>query len=157
MVLIRRLKDNARGWRHVAAVLAVTAVALLSAALVARAPPDFAELRVIAVLRDSGRHPAWAVRLARTAHQIAVDAIDVPAPPVGKAYQLWLVAPGLAAPHPLGLLPSSGGKIIPEAPTDIRRLTATGEMRVTLEPGNGGLAGAPSGAAIFRGGFGGAD
>jgi anti-sigma-K factor RskA len=148
---VEQLWDSARIWRGAATVLAATALALLVAALVARAPPDFAERPVIAVLRDTGRHPAWAVRLAPAAHQIAVDSLGPPPPPVGKAYQLWLVAPGVPTPQPLGLLPLSGRKVIAERPADIRLLAGNGELQVTLEPGNGALAGAPGGSPVFRG------
>jgi anti-sigma-K factor RskA len=148
--LLDRLWDSVRVWRRAAGVLATTALALLVAALVTRAPPDFAETPVIAVLRDAGRHAAWAVRLARTAHQIAVDGLDPPPPPPGKAYQLWLVAPGAAAPQPLGLLPLSGRKIIAETPANIRLLAGKGELGVTLVPANGALAGAPSAPPLFH-------
>ncbi len=147
---VERLWDSAWFWRSSAAVFGATALALLVAALVARDPPDFAERPVIAVLRDTGQHPAWAVRLARTAHQIAVDSLNPPPPSAGKGYQLWLVAPGAAAPEPLGLMPLSGRKIIAEIPSNIRLLAGKGELWVTLEPATGTLAGTPTGASVFR-------
>jgi anti-sigma-K factor RskA len=149
MGFVEPMWDCARFWRGVAAVLATAALALLAAALVARDPPDFAERPVIAVLRDAGHRPAWSVRLARAAHQIAVDGLDPPPPPGDKAYQLWLAAPG-AAVEPLGLLPLSGRKVIAETPTNIRRLAGTGEVLVTLEPAKGPLADAPREQPVFR-------
>ncbi len=134
-------------------VLATTAGALWVAALVAREPPDFTELPVIAVMRDAAQHAVWSVRLAKSADQIAVDSILPPAPPAGKNYQLWLVAPGLATPQPLGLLPLSGRKIFAEAPSNIRRLGGGGELWVTLEPASGTLAGAPGGPPVYRARF----
>jgi anti-sigma-K factor RskA len=149
---MQQLWDSARLWRCAAAVLATTALALAVSALVSRAPPDFSELPVIALLRDAGGHPAWAVRLAATAHQIAVEGFDAPPPPPGKAYQLWLMAQG-GAPEPLGLLPLSGRKIIAEAPANIRLLAGKGELRITLERATGTLAAAPSGAPVFDADF----
>ena len=96
--LVDQLWGSAWFWRRAAAVLATVALALLVAALIAREPPDFAQRPVIAVLQNTGRHPAWAIRLARSAHQIAIDSLDPPRPPSGKAYQLWLAAPGAAPP-----------------------------------------------------------
>ena len=142
--------DSTRLWRWAAAALATTALALWVAALVARPPPDFDRRPVIAVLHDAGGHPAWAVRLARDAHEIALDSLGPPPPPAGKAYQLWLAAVGGGLAQPLGLLPLAGRKIVPEMPADIRLLTGKGELIVTLEPGNGALAGAPSGKPLFR-------
>jgi anti-sigma-K factor RskA len=121
---------------------------------VAHDPPDFAQRPVIAVLRGQGQHPAWVVRLARAAHQIAVDSLDPPAPPPGKGYQLWLAASGAAAKEPLGLMPLSGRKIIAETPETIRALARKGELWVTLEPASGTLAAAPTGRPMFRGNFG---
>jgi len=151
--LLDRFWGSPRVWRGAAAVLATAALALLVAALVAREPPDFTERPVVAVLRDAGQHPAWAIRLARTAHQIAVDSLDPPAPPPGKAYQLWLVAPAPPAPQALGLLPLSGRKIIFETPANIRRLAGNGELGVTLVPANGALAGALSGPIVSHAGL----
>lgn len=141
--------DSPLFWRSVAAALATTALALIVAAGVAREPPDFTEAHVIAVLRDGGQHGAWSVRLARTAHQIAVDGLDPTAPPTGKAYELWLRALD-DVPQPLGLLPLSGRKVIAETPANIRRLAARGELLVTLEPAKGALPEAPSGPPMFR-------
>jgi anti-sigma-K factor RskA len=144
-----RFWDSAKFWRHTAIVLATTALALLVAAFVARDPPDFAHLSVIAVLRDKDGHPVWSVRLASAAHQIAVDNLGAAAPPPGKDYELWLVTPGEAG-QPLGLLPLSGRKIFAETPANIRRLAGTAELRVTLEPVTGSVAGLPSGPVVFR-------
>ena len=147
----RELWDSAPFWRRAAIVLATLALALLVAALVAREPPDFAEQPVIAVLYDNGQHPVWTVRLARAAHQIAVDSHRPRPPGAGKDYQLWLAAPGEAAAQPLGLLPLSGRKIFAETPANIARLAGKGELRVTVEPVTGSLAGTPSGPTVSRG------
>jgi anti-sigma-K factor RskA len=148
--MIARTWGSARLWRWAAAALAVTALALWVAALVARPPPDFDRRPVIALLRDAGGHALWAVRLAQGGHEIALDALGPPPPPAGKAYQLWLAAAGGGPPQPLGLLPLAGRKIVPEPPADIRLLTGRGELTVTIEVGNGGLTGAPSGPPVFR-------
>ncbi len=83
--LVDQLWDSAWFWRRAAAVLATVALALLVAALIAREPPDFAQRPVIAVLQNTGRHPAWAIRLARSAHQIAIDSLDPPRPPLRQS------------------------------------------------------------------------
>jgi anti-sigma-K factor RskA len=147
--VVEQFWDSARFWRGTAAVLATAASALLVAALVARPPPDFAERPVIAVLRDAAHHPGWAIRLARAAHQIALDSLAPPAPPAGKAYQLWLAAPGTAT-QPLGLPPATGRKIIAETPANISRLAKGAELWVTLEPATGTLAEAPSGPPVYH-------
>ncbi len=98
------LWDEAWFWRSLAAGLGVLALALLVAALIGRAAPDFAARPIVAVLRDAAGHPLWAIRLACGAGQIAADSLSPPPVPAGHAYQLWLEAPGVGGPRPLGLL-----------------------------------------------------
>ncbi|MGH7029948.1 MAG: anti-sigma factor domain-containing protein [Stellaceae bacterium] len=143
--------DKAELWRPVAALLGVSALALLVAALVARPAPDFSERPVIAVVRDGGQHPLWAFRLAGGAHQIAVDSLAPPPAPPGHAYQLWLEVPGIGTLRPLGLLPQSGRKVIAETPANSRLLSGRGEVVVTLEAKGGSQQSGPSGPALFRG------
>jgi anti-sigma-K factor RskA len=148
--LVRRLWNDVRFWRRAAAALATIALAVLVAALVGREPPDFDERPVAAVLRAKDQRPLWALRLARSAHQIAVDTLVAPHPPAGTDYQLWLLPAGTAAPQPLGLLPLSGREILAETPANVRHLAeGRGELRVTLEPASSALAGVPSGPPVF--------
>jgi len=145
------LLDTSAFWRWAAGVLATMALALLVAALIARAPPDFSDRPVVAVVRDNGQHPLWAIRLARSAHQIAVDSLAPPPVPAGHVYQLWLQAPGIGGPRPLGLLPQSGRKTIAETPANTRLLSGRGELLVTLEAKGGSRDPGPGGPALFRG------
>lgn len=139
-------------WRPVAAGLAVLALALLVAALIARPAPDFAALRIVAVLADDAHRPAWAIRLAPAAHQIAADTLRVQSVPAGRAYQLWLSVAGAAPPRPLALLPQQGRKVIPVTPANARLLArAAGELFVTLEPVGGSPGPRPGGPVSFRG------
>jgi anti-sigma-K factor RskA len=144
------IRAAAKG-RPVAAVLAVLAVAFLVAATVKRSPPDFSVLPVIAVVCDSAQRPLWAIRLARPAHEIAVDSLGIEPPPVGSAYQLWLATP--AGARSLGLLPVSGRKVLPEIPALAARLAGRGELMVTLEPARGADTAQPSGPVMFRAAF----
>jgi anti-sigma-K factor RskA len=146
------LRDDIHFWRHVTAVLAILSLALLVAAIVARDPPEFSSMPIVAIVRDGEQHPIWAIRLARAAHQIAADSLraDAAAPP-GRAYQLWLVAPGSAGLHQLGLLPQAGRKRIPVSPYTARLLAGAGELVVTIEPPGGSPGSAPSGPTAFRG------
>ena len=94
-----------RVWRWATAAFAILSLALLVAAIIARDPPDFSEISIVAIVRDGERHPVWAIRLARAAHQIAADTLrDEPAPP-GRVYQLWLLVADRTGPRQLGILP----------------------------------------------------
>ena len=81
--MLGRLWDDIRAWRWATGVFATLAFALLVAAIISRDAPDFSELSIVAVVRDGERHPVWAVRLARTAHQIAADSLRDLARPTG--------------------------------------------------------------------------
>jgi anti-sigma-K factor RskA len=148
---LSRVCDKASFWRCTTAVLATVALALLVAALVARPSPDFSERPVIALLHDGGQHELWAIRLARGAHQIAVDSVAPPPVPAGHVYQLWLELPGTGALRPLGLLPQAGPKVIAETPANTRLLTGPGELIVTLEAKGGSQHPGPTGPVLFRG------
>jgi anti-sigma-K factor RskA len=143
--------DNVRAWRWATGVFATLSLALLVAAVVARDPPDFSDMSIVAVVRDGETHPVWAIRLARAAHEIAADSLrNEPAPP-GRVYQLWLLVPDRTGPRQLGLLPSSGRKRIAVSPENARLLAGAGELVVTVEPIGGSPVGSPSGRTVFRG------
>jgi anti-sigma-K factor RskA len=139
---------------HPIAVVGVGALALLVAAAVKRAPADFAALPVMVTIRDTVQRPLWEIRVARAAHQIAVDRLEAGTPPEGRAFRLWLAAP--EGPHSLGLLPAAGRKVIAEIPALITRLAGAGEVIVTLEGARGADTPRPDGPIVFRAAFGGA-
>jgi anti-sigma-K factor RskA len=148
---LAKLWADFRAWRWATGVFAILSLALLVAALIARDPPDFSDISIVAVVRDGERHPVWAIRLARAAHQIAADTLrDEPAPP-GRVYQLWLLVADRTGPRQLGLLPPSGRKRIAVSPENARLLAGAGELVVTLEPAGGSPNREPSGPPVFRG------
>jgi anti-sigma-K factor RskA len=150
IVVPARLWDSVRFWRRAMGVLATLSLALLVAAMIAREPPDFSAMPVIAIVRDGEQHPVWAIRLARAAHQIAADSLRPQPVPADHIYQLWLLAPDATTPHPLGLLPRSERKVIAVTPENARLLAGEGELEVTLEPIGGSLFPTPSGPTLFR-------
>lgn len=155
--VVRKLRDNAGFWRSVSAVLATLCGALLVAAIIARPPPNFSNMPVIAVIRDAQQRPIWAIRLAAASHQIAVDNLREERPPPGGVYQLWLLSTDSVKPHQLGLLPQSGRKPIAVSPAASRLLAGAGELFVTLEPQDGSPEPGPSGRTVFRGSLEGPD
>lgn len=145
------LLGEAGFWRPLAAVLGILGLALLVAAMVERPPPDFSTRRIVAVVRDAGDRPVWAIRLAGRADQIAVDALRAEPHGAARTYQLWLSAATGAALRQIGLLPEEGRKIIPVSPENARRLAGAGRLVVTLEPKGGSPEPGPTGPVVFRG------
>ena len=148
--MVARLWHSVLFWRRATAVLATLSLALLFAAIIAREPPDFSAMPVIAIVRDGEQHPVWMIRLARTAHQIAADSLRPQPVPADHVYQLWLLASDGAARRNIGLLPQSERKVIAVTPENAHRLAGEGELEVTLEPAGGSPAPAPSGPVLFR-------
>jgi hypothetical protein len=148
--LLERFWDTILFWRQASGVLATLSLALLVAAIVARDPPEFSSMPVIAVVRDGEQRPIWAIRLASAAHQIAADSVRVAPVPAGHAYQLWLSVPDAPVLRQLGLLPQSGRKRIAVSPHNAHLLSGAGELVVTLEPLVGSPGPAPGGQVVFR-------
>ena len=148
--MFARLWDSVLFWRRAAGVLATLSLALLVAAVIAREPPDFSAMPVIAIVRDGEQHPVWAIRLARAAHQIAADSLRPQSVPADHVYQLWLLVSDATTPHPIGLLPRSERKVIAVTPENARLLGGEGELEVTLEPIGGSPFSGPSGPTLFR-------
>jgi len=150
IVVLARLWDSVVFWCRTAGVFATLSLALLVAAIIARKPPDFSAMPVIAIVRDGEQHPVWAIRLARAAHQIAADSLRPQPIPADHVYQLWLLVSDATAPHPIGLLPQSERKLIAVTSENARLLAGEGELEVTLEPAGGSPAPGPTGPTLFR-------
>ena len=149
--MLPRLWHDIRAWRWATGALATLSLGLLVAAVIGRDSPDFSDMSIVAVVRDAERHPVWTIRLARAAHQIAVDSMRDEAAPPGSVYQLWLFAPERGEPRQLGLMPAFGRKRIAVSPKNTRLLAGAGELVVTLEPAGGSPNRTPSGQVIYRG------
>ena len=148
---LAKLWGDIRVWRWATGLFATLCLALLVAASIARDPPDFSEISIVAVVRDGERHPVWAIRLASAAHQIAADTLRDAPPPPGRVYQLWLLVADRTGPRQLGLLPPSGRKRIAVSPENARLLAGAGELLVTLEPAGGSPNREPTGPPVFWG------
>ena len=143
--VLARLWDSVLFWRWAAGLLATLALALFVAAMIARAPPDFSAMPVVAVIRDGEQHPIWAIRLARAAHQIAADSLRPQRVPADHAYQLWLLTSDASAPHPIGLLPQSERKLIAVTPQNARLLGVSYGAACSEESAPSRTASLPSG------------
>ena len=147
--VLARPWDSILFWRWAAGLFATLSLALFVAAMIAREPPDFSAIPVVAVVRDDQHHPVWEIRLARTAHQIAADSLRPQLAPPDHVYQLWLLVPE-GKPRSLGLLPQTARKRTAVSPENARLLSGAGELAVTLEPVGNTSAPGPNGPVLFR-------
>lgn len=132
-----------------------TAAALLLAVAVWRAPapPSPQPLAVpdyVAVVSDRDGRPAWLVRPA-PGGGLAVSALAPQALASDRAFELWLLPPGGAAPKSLGLLPADGGARLGVAPERLREIVEGDGLAVSLEPAGGSPTGAPTGPVLYLG------
>ncbi len=134
------------------APIAVFAFAFAVAAGIKRAPPNFSRLPPLAKIEDETGRALWVIRMAPRAHQIAVDAVENSPTAAGQAYQLWLADSD--NPQSLGLLPSSGRKVIPESPALIEKLAGGGVLLISLEKARGSDTPWPNGPVLYRANFG---
>lgn len=132
-----------------------TAAALLLAVAVWRAPAPpvpqpVATTEYVAVVSDRDGRPAWLVRSVPGAG-LAVSALAPQALAGDRAFELWLLPPGGAAPKSLGLLPADGGARLAVTTERLREIVAGDGLAVSLEPAGGSPTGAPTGPVLYLG------
>jgi anti-sigma-K factor RskA len=137
------LHRSLRRWR-VATILAGAVAAALAAVVVTGQIQPAPQTEFVAVLTAGGESPAFVATVDTAAGTISVRRVAA-APPPGKSYELWSIAPG-SAPRSLGLVEAASiSQPLPIVPAgDVI-------LAVTLEPAGGSPTGAPSGAPVFSG------
>ncbi len=80
---------------------------------------------------------------------VRADAGAMPAPPAGKAFQLWGLAPGAAAPVSLGVMPPGATAMTIVHPAVLPR--AGMQIMISIEPPGGSPTGKPTGKVVYFG------
>lgn len=141
-----------RLWRLLAVVTSVAAISLavLLSQLPSEAPAPFTG-DYMALVGDAEQRPLWLLRADSDGRRIRIEPLQVPAPPAGKTYELWLL-PADGVPRSLGLLPLAGEA----AHSDTLEVALAGELAgaagvaVSLEPGGGSPTGLPTGPVLYQ-------
>ena len=143
-LLARRLAR----WRTLAFTgggLSGALAAALAFVLLARAPSPH---QFVAILQKSADAPAFAMTVDVDKLEFSVRPVAAEAP-VGKSYELWLIAPG-SAPKSLGVIDAAartdGGRLAFE-----RDAVRAATYAVTVESPGGSHDGKPSGPPVFLG------
>jgi anti-sigma-K factor RskA len=131
-------------WRWATAGLAAAAAGLLVyIAATPPAPPG----GFVAILHASQQEqPGWLATAGPDG--LLVRAVGAAAPPGGKAFELWAIAPGAASPQSLGVIPSDGVFRLRRPPPAIRD-GAT--LAISIEPPDGSPTKQPTGPVVFVG------
>ena len=147
--LVERLWQSVNLWRWV--TFAGAAAAAL-AVLVWTGPAI--ETRYVAVLSDAQAQPAWLITAELDRRRITCNPMAAVAPDIeitGKAFELWLVPGGDAAPRSLGVFgptASAGWEVAYDEMVDMPGAAA---LVISLEPEGGSSTGLPTGPVLYQG------
>lgn len=141
-----------RLWRLLAVVTSVASLSLavLLTQLPGEPPAPFAG-DYVALVGDAEQRPLWLLRADSGGRRLRVEPLQVPAPPVGKAYELWLL-PADGVPRSLGLLPLAG-ETTHSGALEVAlagELAGAAGVAVSLEPGGGSPTGLPTGPVLYQ-------
>jgi anti-sigma-K factor RskA len=141
-----------RWWQTLAGVSSALAIALV-AWIGLRQEPLPAPAQVV-VLVDQSARPGWVAQLDRDADGRGLLRVAVQpalAPQAGRAFELWMLPAGGAAPVSLGLLPQRDAGRIELTPARLALLLESGALAVSLEPEGGSPTGQPTGPVLYQG------
>lgn len=103
-----------------------------------------------ATLTDQQAHSAWRVRFRPDDKRLQLQAVAPRAIGADKAYELWVLPAGGAAPRSLGLLPLSGSRTLALSPAIAKLLAQSGKIAVSIEPSGGSPTGLPTGPVVYQ-------
>jgi anti-sigma-K factor RskA len=136
-------------WRGLS--LAATAAAIVMAIMLATRVTTVAEPQYLAVFNDEKSQPLWVVRADAQRGQLEIKAVNATAPDPGRAYELWLLPAGGAAPRSMGLLPIDRATRDAQLPAVLTSQLGTAQgLAVSIEPAGGSPTGAPTGPVVYQ-------
>jgi anti-sigma-K factor RskA len=141
-----RTKGLLAGWRSFTAG-AMAAALMLGVGLYFSLPPAF-QPDYVAVIAETDGAPLWLVQAEIDDDHLIVTPLQRPRPPADKAYELWLLPAGDAAPVSLGLLPSESpaGRRLPA----VKQIADAKGIAVSIEPVGGSPTGQPTGPVVYQ-------
>jgi anti-sigma-K factor RskA len=131
--------------------LAATAAALLLAVLLVRQVTQPVEPQYLAVFNNEQAQPIWVVRADADRGRLQIRPVNAVALAADRAFELWVLPAGGAAPRSLGLLPLPGASVDSELPSALGALLPTAQgLAVSIEPSGGSPTGAPTGPVLYQ-------
>jgi anti-sigma-K factor RskA len=121
------------GWRLAPVAAALVAAGMLIGVLAPIGDPD---TRTLAVTVDRAQAPDARAELQVAGGEATLVADDLPEPPAGRVYQVWVMRPGSQDPEPTStlFLPRRDGSAAAAVPGDVSDIDA---VLVTDEPAGG--------------------
>jgi anti-sigma-K factor RskA len=144
------LQARLQRWRAATAGAGMLAAGLAAALAFVVTTRPVVPHQFVAVLQKGPDEPAFAMTVDIDKQEFSVRPVSAPAP-VGKSYELWIIAPKLGAPKSLGVIDVRAvSRDRPLSAYD-RGTVEGATYAVTLEPEGGSPDGKPSGAPVFAG------
>jgi anti-sigma-K factor RskA len=133
-------------WRGFA--LAASAAAVVLAVMLRTAPTPGPQY--VAVFSDQQAQPLWVVSADPERGRLVLRPVNATAPAADKAYELWVLPAGGAAPRSMGLLPTAT-PVESALPSELSALLASAQgLAISLEPAGGSPTGAPTGPVLHQ-------
>jgi anti-sigma-K factor RskA len=139
-------RRSSRVWQGATAVSLAIAASLALFAFLPRPPSAVPEQARFAAALAPLNSPAQFLAEARPDGSLTVTNLAVAPAPAGRAYELWGLPQGAAAPVSLGLLSTGQRTITPPV-----RPSAREQLLVSDEPAGGSPTGAPTGSVLWGG------
>lgn len=113
--------------------------------------PEVPIAQYVTVLATESSQAAWIVRMYPDTQKVTVQTLKPTQPGLRKAFELWMLPGGGAAPKSVGLLPVSGEKTLELDSPLFQVLLNTNTLAVSLEPTGGSPTGLPTGPVVYTG------
>lgn len=139
-----RFWSTPRPWRWSTAGFAAVAAVLALYVALRPLPPAPSAVALLHAPQETAAN--WVATADRDGLRLL--ALAATAPPNGRAFELWAIAPGAKTPQPLGVIPREGVFRLKTLPAAVRQ-GAT--LAISVEPPGGSPTGQPTGPVVFVG------
>jgi len=141
-------------WRGLA--VTSTAFVLVLATFIGMAPQPEPPMAVVAVMSDDQGQPAMVVswpqmKAMREPHLRIKVVQEHPTMAPDKAWELWMLPGGKAAPVSLGLITTDVDQLMKLKPALAHKMEGAWGVAMSVEPKGGSPTGAPTGPVVFKG------
>ena len=148
--LLHFLWNSLGFWRSMSVAASVAAM-VLAVSLLLYTPQTIIVKQYVAVITNAQQQASWLAQADPRNRQMTIKVLNAQELPIDKAFELWMLPEGGAAPISMGLLSASGDKTIIISQIIVTQLAKARGLAVSLEPDGGSPTGAPTGPVLYQG------
>ncbi|MEO0615144.1 MAG: anti-sigma factor [Pseudomonadota bacterium] len=104
-----------------------------------------------AVLSDSDAVATWSIQVYEDSATARAVAVASASPPAGRVFELWMLPEDDSAPVSLGVIGTGDSAALALDDRQLRVLTASKALAISIEPPGGSPTGVPTGDVVFVG------